>query len=79
MGLNIDLKVIRVGLLITLFTLIFGTGLELYLEQKRKYLKIIFLKIFKRTLLFMTTKVKIKFGDMFKERTSIQVVLLHIL
>ncbi len=72
MSLNIDLKVIKIGLLITLLSLVFGIGLGIALEQKKKYLKIIFLKIFKQIQLFMMIKVKIKFGDMFKELTSIQ-------
>ena len=39
MGLNIDLKVIRVGLLITLFTLIFGTGLGIVFGAKEEVFK----------------------------------------
>lgn len=39
MNLNIDLKVIKVGLLITLFTLIFGTGLGIVFGAKEEVFK----------------------------------------
>ena len=39
MNLSLDLKVIRVGLLITLFTLIFGTGLGIAFGVKEEVFK----------------------------------------
>ena len=49
MNLSLDLKVIKVGLLITLFTLIFGTGLGIAFGAKEEVLKVISLKTFKKS------------------------------
>lgn len=79
MGINFDLKVIKIGLLITLLSLIFGIGLGIAFGAKEEVFKTIFLKILKLIQQYMMKKVKIKFGDMCKEHTFIQLELLLIL
>ena len=78
MNLSLDLKVIRVGLLITLFTLIFGTELGIAFGVKRRSFKSYISENIQQIQQFMMKKVKIKFGDMFKEHTFTQVELQHI-
>ena len=76
MGLNIDLKVIKVGLLITLLSLVFGIGLGIAFGAKEQVFKNY---ISENIQLFTMKKVKIRFGDMFKEHIFIQQELQHTL